>query len=259
MVTGAGLGPLLSGVLIETLDSPQRWIFGATTVLMVIGLVVAATLPLHAPDSTQTPRRPRLPGPPRENRTELIWGASTFAPGVTATSFVLSLGPTILSDSLGVSNALLAGITVCIMFLTATSVQFIFAKMHTRTQFTASSVAGLCSMTLFALSVSSAGSVPLFVLAAVMAGVTQGMGQVAAFTLIGTRVPVQHRAETNAALNIAAYLPGAVLPVATGYLADMTALPAAVTTFAAVLGSVVLVALVAVRVSTRRHSTILVD
>ncbi len=88
--------------------------------------------------------------------------------------------------------------------------------------------------------------------AATLAGAAQGLGQLAGLTLIATNVPSIRRAEANAAaLNIAGYVPAAILPVATGYLIDVAGLTAAVSMFATILAIASLTALVGVRWSTR--------
>jgi len=47
--------------------------------------------------------------------------------------------------------------------------------------------------------------------------------------------PANRRAEANAVLNIGGYIPAGLLPVATGYLFDLTGLDAGATTFASIL------------------------
>ncbi|HEY8700586.1 MAG TPA: MFS transporter, partial [Arthrobacter sp.] len=59
----------------------------------------------------------------------LVFGIAMFAPGITATSFVLSLGPSLLAKLLNISSPLIAGGMACIMFLTATGVQFAVSRL----------------------------------------------------------------------------------------------------------------------------------
>lgn len=68
-----------------------------------------------------------------------------------------------------------------------------------------------------------------------MAGVGQALGQLGGLTAIGTRVPDQWRAQANALLNIGAYIPAGLLPVATGFLMDRSSMVAGATTFAVVV------------------------
>lgn len=254
MVAGAGFGPLLAGSLTQLVEAPQVWVFALMAAISGGGLVIAWTLPLPTPLPTQRDRGGwRFPVPPARNRRELAWGIATFAPGITATSFVLSLGPSVLGQALDAPSALLAGATASAMFLMATGIQFALVRLPTRTHLLLSSLATIAAMVLLIVAMSAFGSPTLFLAAALLAGAAQGLGQLAGLTLIATGIPAGRRAESNAALNIAGYIPAAALPVATGYLADAANLRAAVVAFAATLTAAALIAAISVRTSTRRH------
>ncbi|MGW4334112.1 MFS transporter [Rhodococcus koreensis] len=255
MVFGAGLGPLLSGALTQLIDTPQSWIFGIVLAVTSLTLVIAIRLPLPRPsvDNGPVERLWSWPSVPHRNRRELAWGVAAFAPGITATSFFLSLGPTVLADGIDAPSPLLTGSTACCMFLVATGVQFAFAHLRTRTHLALSSSAAFVSMVTLTATVTVSPTPALFVIAALLAGAAQGLGQLAALTLIGTRIPSQHGAEANAALNIAGYIPAALLPAGTGYLIHFAPIGTAVATFAAIVMACSLTALITVRVSTADH------
>lgn len=257
MVLGAGLGPMLSGVTAKTTVAPQLWTFAVVTALGVAALTVSTRLPLTRPARTVRTheRLLRWPMPPRDRRRELLWGAATFGPGITATSFVLSLGPSVLAGPIGVPDPLIAGIIACAMFLLATGIQFAAGGLGTRAHLALSSIAAVASMGLLTFAVTVTPWWPVFLASALFAGIAQGLGQLAGLTLIATRIAPDRRAESNAALNISGYIPAGVLPVATGYLADGIGLGNAVIGFATVLGAAALVALVVVRISTQNDST----
>ncbi|WP_433521848.1 hypothetical protein ACQPZ2_32015 [Nocardia pseudovaccinii] len=65
----------------------------------------------------------RIPAVAPGGRTAVLLGIAVFAPGITATSFVLSLGPSLLSNLLGATNRVLAGGLAFVMFLGATGIQ----------------------------------------------------------------------------------------------------------------------------------------
>ncbi|WP_312034025.1 MULTISPECIES: MFS transporter [unclassified Rhodococcus (in: high G+C Gram-positive bacteria)] len=255
MVFGAGLGPLLSGTLTQLIDTPQPWIFGIVLTVAALTLVIAVRLPLHREFDQDRPAE-RLwswPSVPRPNRREFAWGAAAFAAGITSTSFFLSLGPSVLATGIDSPSPLLAGATACGMFLVATGIQFALAHLRTRTHLALSSSAAFASMVALTASVTISPTPALFVLAALLAGAAQGLGQLAALTLIGTRIPTNHRAEANAALNIAGYIPAALLPVGTGYLIQNMPFGAAITVFATAVMVFSLGALITVRISTAQH------
>lgn len=237
MVLGAGLGPLLAGTLAQTLAQPVVLIFTVELVVLASALVVAGTLPLRRiPNHATQDWRLHLPSVPAANRRHLALGIAVFAPGITATSFVLSLGPSLLSNLLHVTSPLIAGGTACIMFLAATGVQFAVKNLRVRTILLMGAIATILSMVSMATAVN-ASLAALLVVSAILAGVGQGLGQLGGLTLIGIHVPEHRRAEANAVLNIGAYVPAGLLPICTGYLINLAGLMTGATTFAAVLST----------------------
>jgi MFS family permease len=237
MVLGAGLGPLLAGTLAQVMNSPVWTIFGIELALLATALAVIIAMPL--------PGRPRvsaalpvqglrLPSVPAQNRMDLALGIAVFAPGITATSFVLSLGPALLSKLLHVSSPLVAGGTACLMFMSATGVQFAVKKLPIRTVLLLGTTATALAMAAMLIAVHAAVAVVLLA-AAVLAGMGQGLGQLGGLTSIGMKVPDQQRAQANSLLNIGGYIPAGLLPVATGFLIDRAGLATGATTFAVVL------------------------
>ncbi len=233
MVLGAGLGPLLAGGLAQSLAQPVLPIFGIEALVLLSALGIVWWLPLRRP-VTSGPTRLRLPTVPQANRRQVACGIATFGPGITATSFVLALGPSLLSHLLDVHSPLLAGGMACAMFLTATGVQFAVRQWPIPRIFAASTAATVLSMAGLALAIH-ASLVPALVASALLAGAGQGLGQLGGLTLIGLHVPDSHRAQANAVLNIGGYIPAGLLPVATGYLIDAVGLASGATLFALVL------------------------
>lgn len=237
MVLGAGLGPLLAGTLAQVMDRPVWAIFGIELALLATALAVIVTMPLpRLPRDSGVihAKRLRLPSVPAQNRLDLALGIAVFAPGISATSFVLSLGPALLSNLLHVSSPLMAGGTACIMFMSATGVQFAVKKLPIHTILLLGAAATALSMAAMILAVHAAAPALLLV-AAVLAGMGQGQGQLGGLTLIGMKVPDQQRAQANSLLNIGGYIPAGLLPVATGFLIDRAGLVAGAVTFAVVL------------------------
>ncbi|AGP56844.1 MFS transporter [Streptomyces rapamycinicus] len=254
MVFGAGLGPLLAGVLGEG-------VFVLEAVLLVAAVLVVVRMPLRGPSaasaqsvsvrsvsaqSASVQSVPasgawaRVPGVPRGSGGELLRGIAVFAPGITATSFVLSLGPSLLSGLLDTTSPVVAGAMAFVMFLTATGAQFAVQRLDRRTILLAGAVSTTIGMGVLIAAVR-ASSVPLLVAAALLAGAGQGMGQLGGLSLLNSSVPPSRLAEANAALNVGGYVPAGVLPVTAGYLSDAVGLTAGATAFGAVLMALALV------------------
>ncbi|MFE9423157.1 MFS transporter [Kitasatospora sp. NPDC006697] len=236
MVFGAGLGPLLAGLLAQTAPGPTVTVFLVEAVLLALAVLTVLRMPLppRQRGNSAGGRRLRVPGVPAGGRLPLLLGIAVFAPGITATSFVLSLGPSLLASLLHSSSRVLAGAMAFVMFAAATGAQFAVRRIRRRTVLLAGAAATAASMAALALAVRG-GSIPLLVLAAALAGTGQGLGQLAGLSLLNTAVRPDRLAEANAALNVGGYLPAGILPVAAGYLSDAIGLTTGATLFAAVL------------------------
>jgi len=235
MVLGAGLGPLLAGTLAQQLDHPAGPLFATVFALLASALATMWALPMPPRAGIGSGGGPlRLPSVPAQNRLDLALGVAVFAPGLSATSFVLALGPALLSKLLHVTSPLLAGGTACLMFMSATAVQFAVRKLPIRTILMLGATATALSM-LALIGVIHAALPALLLTAASLAGMGQGLGQLGGLTAIGMRVPDHQRAQANSLLNIGAYIPAGLLPVATGFLMDHAGMAVGATTFAVVL------------------------
>ncbi|TCC43235.1 MFS transporter [Kribbella sindirgiensis] len=233
MVLGAGTGPLLAGVLSETLPGPTVTVFVVEAALLISAVAVVLRLPIERP-----PYRSgawiRVPGVPYGTGRQLLLGVAVFAPGITATSFVLSLGPSLLSGLLGTTSRIVAGATAFTMFLTATAVQFAVRRLPRRWILALGAASTSLGMVALVLAVH-ASSVVALVGSALLAGAGQGMGQLGGLSLLNSSVPPERLAEANAALNVGGYIPAGLLPVSAGYLTDSVGLTAGTTAFAGTL------------------------
>ncbi|UFR02349.1 MFS transporter [Streptomyces sp. Go40/10] len=236
MVFGAGLGPLLAGVLSETLPAPTVTVFGVEAVLLGTAVAVVLRMPVRRPAAGGTGAWVRVPGVPRGAGRTLALGIAVFAPGITATSFVLSLGPSLLSDLLATDSRMLSGTLAFAMFLGATGVQFAVRRLDRRTVLLAGASATALGMLALVTAVRT-GSVPALGAAALLGGAGQGMGQLGGLSLLNSAVPTDRLAEANAALNVGGYLPAGLLPVTAGYLSDGLGLTTGATLFATALAT----------------------
>lgn len=238
MVLGAGLGPLLAGSLALVLAEPVVPIFVAELMILASALLVALLLPLRkgAPPADGAWKL-KLPSVPPPNRRHLAFGISVFGPGITATSFVLSLGPSLLSGLIGVTSPLIAGAMACAMFLIASGVQLLARSFSVRTIFLLGVATTVLAMAGIGIAVGASSAVALIV-AALLAGSGQGLGQLGGLTLIGLHVPGERRAEANAVLNIGGYIPAGLMPMATGFVIDWSGLATGAASFAIVLAAV---------------------
>ncbi|WP_393053668.1 MFS transporter [Streptomyces sp. LN549] len=240
MVFGAGLGPFLAGVLSETLPAPTVTVFVVEAALLVTAVLVVLRMPVRRPTSPAKGPWVRVPAVPRGSGRQLGRGVAVFAPGLTATSFVLSLGPSLLSGLLGTTSRIVAGGMAFAMFLTATGVQFAVRHLRRHAILAAGATSTAASMVILIIAVH-ASSAPILVISALLAGAGQGMGQLGGLSLLNAAVPPQRLAEANAALNVGGYVLAGVLPVSAGYLSDVMGLTGGATVFGVVLMSLAVI------------------
>jgi MFS family permease len=221
-------------------------VFAVEAVLLATAVLAVLRMPVRRPAVRGKGAWVRVPAVPRGNGVHLALGIAVFAPGITATSFVLSLGPSLLTELLGTTSRIVAGAMAFVMFLAATGFQFAVRTLPRRTVLTTGAISTTLGMAALIVAVH-ASSVALLVTSALLAGAGQGMGQLGGLSLLNSSVPPQRLAEANAALNVGGYLPAGLLPVSTGYLMDTVGLPTGATVFGGVLmGLAVVGALVVV-------------
>jgi MFS family permease len=234
MVIGAGSGPLLSGLLVEVLFQPVVPIFLLEFLILCTTIPIILNLPTKENQGVKEKWSLRLPTISKHHILGLSFGIAIFAPGITSTSFMLSLSPSLLNEVLGISSAFIAGLTVCIMFLFATGIQFFVNRQSLKTIFLLGAGAILFSMVSIVLGVHFSNIVFIFA-AGIFAGMGQGLGQLGGLTYINHNISAEKRAEANALLNIGGYVPAALLPVSTGYFIDVTSVQIGSIAFSIVL------------------------
>jgi MFS family permease len=237
MVVGAGSGPLLAGGLSLAIEQPVIPIFGIEILILISAAAMVFAVPYNeAPTSKGFRWRLRLPHVPRANRRHLALGIALFGPGLAATSFMLSLGPSVLNLVAGTAGPLLAGGMACLMFFAAASVQFLGGSSTIRGLFFLSAIATSAAMAMIVAAIVLSSPLALCV-AALLAGCGQGLGQLGGLTLLGLHVADSHRSQANALLSIGAYVPAGLMPLSAGFLVDWVGLAAGAMLFAAALSA----------------------
>lgn len=229
MVAGAGAGPLLAGTIAQYCSVPIHMVFAIEISVLLLALVAVLLQP-HRKLGSGT-FRAKLPTIPKHNIGIVLQGVTFFGPGITATSFVLSLGPNMLTTLLHTNQPMLSGVMAFLMFLVAVLVQFAMKPFGVKRMFALSGLSTIVSMLSLWLALHL-GSVGWLVAGVLFAGAGQGLGQLAGLTLIADHVEVSRRAEANAIFNIGGYVPAGIIPVATGYLIQFFGIQLGVTVLA---------------------------
>jgi len=147
---------------------------------------------------------------------------------------MLSLSPSLLNEVLGISSPFVSGLTVCIMFLFATGVQFVLNRLSVKPIFLSGAVSIFLSMFCIIEGVITLNFI-FILLAGIFAGMGQGLGQFGGLRFINKNIAEDKRAEAISLLNIGGYVPAALLPVTTGYFIDYTSVQTGAIAFGIVL------------------------
>jgi MFS family permease len=252
MVAGAGTGPLLAGVVAQYFPDPIHTVFRIE--MMVLCAALVALLLQKNQKLGAGPFRPRLPTVAKEHLGIVLLGIAFFGPGLTSTSFILSLGPKLIAAFLGVNSPLITGCMAFSMFLVAVAVQFGARRFGTGTLFVLSGTATISSM-VFVWVALQASSAPWLIASALLAGAGQGLGQLGGLTLIADNVPDKRRAQANAVFNMGGYVPAGAIPVVSGYLIDLGGLNLGINSLALIIAVLASLALVQRLRHSRRQAT----
>jgi MFS family permease len=233
---GAALGPLMAGSFASFVERPTSAIFFTELLLLLIAACFVIVLPSRPPAVDFRLAELHFPGAPRANRMHLTAGVASFGSALSATAFVLALGPSVLTELTGADSPLVAGSMACVMFAAGAIVQPAAMSLSLRSVFILSAVMLLIAMAGIAIAVRARAPGPLLMTAA-FAGCAYGLAQLGGLTLIARHVPTQRRGEANAVLNIGGYVPCGLMPILTGLLVDRAGLVFAANCFAAVVAA----------------------
>ncbi|WP_112133291.1 MFS transporter [Glycomyces dulcitolivorans] len=245
VAVGTGFGPLWAGILSETLPGPTSTVFWLQIALLLTATAVIARMPLDAPagGSGAWIRIPRVPAAARRN---LLAAVAVAGPGLAATSFMLSLAPSLLAEQLGTDDRIIAGSVAAVAFASSIAAQLALRGLSVVRLLLLSAACTVVSAALLIAAVQTAAPA-LLLLSAVFAGPAQGLGLLGGLSMLNQAVPTNPLAEANAALNISAYALVGALSLGLGHLADAIGLGAAIDDFAFTLVALTLIGLALMR------------
>lgn len=238
VAAGAGIGPLLSGVVALASPDPVRAAFLGEMTLLAAAGVLALTLPLTSGSSGRPSQGARMfPRVPRSQLRHLMQGIASFGCALGTTAFLLSLGPSVLRDITGVDGPLIAGGMASLMFLSGALVQAPARRLSPTKAFALAGAAVVLAAATIALAVLLRNPAPLIV-GAFLAGGGYGLAQLAGLLVIADEIEPACRSQATALLNMGGYVPCGLLPVITGLGVDALGLAGGTLLFAALVSAV---------------------
>ncbi|MGW7672694.1 MFS transporter [Streptomyces sp. NPDC054775] len=240
---GLGAGALISGALVEYAPRPQRLVYIA---LLVVVIVLMAAVAVFIDETVPERSKPKL-----WSRIAVPKGARpifvTAVPCLTATlglgGLYLSLGPSIAADLSRSHNHLLGGGVAAILCGTGALATAVLRTWSARACMITGCVALATgsAVTVVALAAHNPG---LFYASTVVAGVGFGTGYLGSFRSVVALAEPEHRGELVSAVYIVLYSAFSVPIVVAGVLTTHIGLHETAIWFCAALASLALVALV---------------
>ncbi len=244
---GTGAGPVLGGALTGFGPSPGLAPFGVALVLL--GVVFVGLRTVRTSGDGPAGDGPAEPVVEEDdtNRRALVVAAVTGFLGWTVVGLFLGLVASIADRLLGVHDPLAAGAVAAALLVCSTLAVPAVARLGARRAQLVGLVALAVSLVVLVLGVRSLGGV---LVAAVVAGLANGLLYAGAATVVATRTAPQRASRTAAAVYSAFYL-GAGLPtLLVGLLTEGLPLDAALSTVAvATLALTTVLVVVAARTS----------
>jgi MFS family permease len=227
-LAGAAVGPVLAGLLAEYAALPLRLSFLIEIAVLAVALAgVAVFVPGRRDRLPWRPRRPTVPHAIR--RPFAVAGISAFV-AWSVTGLFLSLIPSFVIVVLDHDNLAVAGAVMALMLATSTVAQLLghgFRSLPTQTL-------GLVVMILAVLGLIAAviaKSLPVLLVASVLAGVGQGLAFMGSLADVSEMAPDERKGDIVASYYVLVYVATAVPAVGVGVLAELTSLTTAFLAF----------------------------
>ncbi len=224
---GGATGPILAGVLAQWAPAPRVLCYLVGAALTAVVGVAMLRVPESPPRGGRW--RPQWPSVPRDKRgvfaRAALTGASVWAVG----ALFLSVMPTYAGTVLKTHNLAVLGAITALMLGTACVAQT--ASLRTGLRPATGQVIGLCALVAGLAALVAAfppRSLPLLLVAAILAGAGLGFGFVGAQTQINHLAPGERRGELTAAFITCVYLGVSVAAIGVGLLGDALSLFGAV-------------------------------
>ncbi len=248
-VSGLALGPLVTGLVAETMPAPQVTPFVLEGVLLCLAFVAAGRALTATPTTAWHPRRPTIPAGMRS-----VFGTTGSANFIAfaVTGLFLALIPTLVATLTGSTNPLLGG-GVAGLILAASALTQVASYRSTTPRGELTGLLILASgLGILLLSVTT-GSLPPLLAASVVAGVGHGLVFLGGLTTINQHAPAARRAEVVSSFYVIVYAGVGVPVIGVGLLAATTTLTHAVGVFAGLFAALALLTFGALLKQTTRR------
>lgn len=248
-IGGLGAGPLVAGVLVQYAPAPLQLSFVVHIVLVLLGVGAVLMAP-ETSSRTGTLGLQRL-SVPAEIRPVFLTAATAAFAGFSVTGLFMAVVPTFVRSVIGIENHAVAGLVASSIFVASAIAQLSARRIPPRRAVAVGCAILVVGMVLLAVALHLA-SLPLLVVAALVAGIGQGISFSRGLAAVAELAPADRRAEVSSTYFVVAYVAISVPVIAEGFASQHLGLRTAGVSFAVATAVLAAICLVAILVQERR-------
>jgi len=248
-IGGLGAGPLVAGVLVQYAPAPLQLSFWVHIVLVLLGVGAVLMAP-ETSSRTGTLGLQRL-SVPAEMRPVFLTAATAAFAGFSVTGLFMAVVPTFVRSVIGIENHAVAGVVASSIFVASAVAQLSARRIPPRRAVAIGCAILVVGMVVLAIALHLA-SLPLLVVAALVAGIGQGISFSRGLAAVAELAPADRRAEVSSTYFVVAYVAISVPVIAEGFASQHLGLRTAGVSFAVATAVLAAICLVAILLQERR-------
>ncbi|WP_329480872.1 MFS transporter [Kribbella sp. NBC_01484] len=241
---GLALATIVGGGLIEYAPAPLHLDFWVLLAVIAIVFGFVWQMPRHTKDESQGAWRPRPITVAKGIRVLYVASAVAVTAAYAFGSVFLALGAQVARQLIGTENIFVIGLILAIMSVTIGVTAMAGRRFPAGRLVAAGAVATLVDLALLETSAQT-HSLPLFMAATVLGGISYGLLFSGGLGLITAHAPAHHRGGTVAAVYLVAYVLQGSIALTLGLVATASGLGTALLLGVIVIGSLAVLVIAA--------------
>ena len=241
---GLALATIVGGGLIEYAPAPLHLDFWVLLAVIAIVFGFVWQMPRHTKDESQGAWRPRPITVAKGIRVLYVASAVAVTAAYAFGSVFLALGAQVARQLIGTENIFVIGLILAIMSVTIGVTAMAGRRFPAGRLVAAGAVATLVDLALLETSAQT-HSLPLFMAATVLGGISYGLLFSGGLGLITAHAPAHHRGGTVAAVYLVAYVLQGSIALTLGLVATASGLATALLLGVIVIGSLAVLVIAA--------------
>src|SRR3954466_1004051 len=248
-VAGLGGGPLLAGVLVQYAPKPLQLSFFVHTALILLAAVAVLAVPETSPRTGRIGIQ-RLSVPAEVRSVFVVAAIAAFA-CFAITGLFTSVAPAFVPDVIGIQNHAVAGAVASTILIASAVAQVFAGRIPPRRALIVGCAILIVGMVILAAALELS-TLSGLILAAIVAGIGQGIAFSRGLAPVSERTPADRRAEVSSTYFVVAYIAISLPVIGEGLAAQHWGLRTAGVSFAIAVGLLAVACLIAIVVQETR-------